>query len=58
MGYVLVPSSVVYCLVPASIVTKRRSCGEYRVPPPLNADMIVAWVSWQAVLCLLMNWSL
>ena len=49
---------VVCNLVPASIVTSRRSCSEYRVPPPLNANRMAAWVSWQAALCLLMNWSL
>ena len=50
--------SIVCNLVPASIVTSRRLCGEYRVPPPLNANRMAAWVSWQAALCLLMNWSL
>jgi len=49
-------SFVVWCLVPTSIVTRRRSCGEYRVPPPLNADLIAAWASWQVAFCLLMNW--
>ena len=53
-----ISSSVVWCLGPASIVTRQRSCGEYRVPPPLKADLMVAWVSWQAALCLLINWSL
>jgi hypothetical protein len=51
-------SSVVWCLVPASIVTRRSSRGEYIVPPPLNADLIAAWVSLQAASCLLMIWSL
>ncbi len=46
-------SSDVWCLIPASIVARQRSCGENRVPPPLNADLIAAWVSWQAALCLL-----
>ncbi len=50
-------SSDVWCLVPASIVIRRRSCGEYRVPPALNADLMAAWVSWHAALCLLINWS-
>jgi len=37
--------SVVWCLVPASIMNRRRSCDEYRVPPPLNTDLIAAWGS-------------
>ena len=40
-----ISSSLVWCLVPASIVTKWRSFGEYMVPPPLNAALIAAWVS-------------
>ncbi len=51
-------SSDVWCLVPASILTSRRSCGEYTMPPPFNADLIAAWVSWQAALCLRIDWSL
>ena len=51
-------SSVVWGLVPASIVTRRRSQCEDRVPPHLNADLIAAWVGWHAASCLLMNWSL
>jgi len=35
-------SPVVWCSVPASIVTRRRSCVEYMVPPPLNAVLIAA----------------
>ena len=41
-----ISSSVVWCLLPASIVTRRRSCGEFMVPPSLNADLMAAWVSW------------
>ncbi len=32
----------VCCLVPVSIVISLRSCGEYSVPPPLNADLMAA----------------
>ena len=53
-----ISSSEVWCLVPASSVTRRRSCGVYRVPAPLNADLMAAWLNWQAAICLLMNWSL
>jgi len=49
-------SSFVWCLVPASIDIKLRSCGEYIVPPPPNAVLMATWLSWQAVLCLQMNW--
>ncbi len=52
------PYSVVWCLVSVSIVTRRRSCAEYRAPPPLSSDLIAAWVSWQAALYLLINLSL
>ncbi len=37
-----ISSLVVWCLVLASIVTMRRSCGEYRVHPPLNSDLMAA----------------
>jgi len=48
-------SSVVWCLVPASIVIHLRLCGERMVPTPLNAVMMVVCVSWHAALCLLMH---
>ncbi len=51
-------SSVVWFLVLASIVISLRSCGEYMVPPPLNAALMDAYVSWHVALCLLMNWLL
>ena len=54
----LMSSSVVYCLVHASIVINLRSCDEHMVPPPLNAVLMVACVRWHAALCLLMNWLL
>ena len=50
-----ISSSVVWCLVLASIDTSLRSRGEHIVPPPLNAVLMVAWASWQVMLCLLMN---
>ena len=49
-------SSMVWCLLPASVETRRRSWGEYMVPPPLKAVLMAAWVSWHAALCLLMIW--
>ena len=47
---------MVWCLLPASVETRRRSWGEYMVPPPLKAVLMAAWVSWHAALCLLMIW--
>ena len=44
--------------VPASADTRRRVCGEWRVPPPLKAFRMAAWVSRHAALCLLMIWLL
>ena len=38
-------SSVVWCLVPASIDINLRSFGEYIAPSPLNAILMAAWVS-------------
>ena len=42
--------------VPASADTRRRVCGDWRVPPPLKAFRMAAWVSRHAALCLLMIW--
>ncbi len=51
-------SSMVWCLVPASGDTRRRSWGEYMVPPSLNVARMVAWESWHAALCMHMMWLL
>ena len=50
--------TVLSCLVPASIAVSLRSGGEKIVPPHLNAVLMIARVSWQAALCLLINWLL
>ncbi len=50
--------SVVWYLVPASIDISLKSWGEYIVPTPLKAVLMVEWVSWQAILCVLMKWLL
>ncbi len=51
-------SSLVCCLIPASDETRRRSRGDYIVPPPLKAVRMAAWVSWHVALCLMMTWLL
>ncbi len=41
----LMSSSLVWRLVPASIVISMASCGEKIVPPPLNAGLMAKFIS-------------